>query len=305
MGTLAVDIDLHEPDLEPSPGGSECIFEDNLGRPMCVQYFCPPKEVSHQPHTLSEYTILVCLTGRLILTEQGRTQAIGPGGIVISNAGVEHAVSYLSHHLRTCEVVCLSFDGNSLADLVGEFQWLAADREGSFAFVGTLQNEFAYHYALDIVQELRKHEAGHQKVVSTLALLLLFKVMRSWPRDQIESIAANRVPRLTRRDFVRACEFMCGCRKETFRLQALCRYLGISQERFNRLFSASTNVTPANFYNRMLLERGRELLGDKRLSIKEISFELGFKTTSHFGVAFRREFAASPQEYRQRKQAKT
>jgi AraC-like DNA-binding protein len=41
------------------------------------------------------------------------------------------------------------------------------------------------------------------------------------------------------------------------------------------------------------------LLGNPKFSIKEIGFELGFKTSSHFIAAFRREFAVSPQEYRQ------
>jgi AraC-like DNA-binding protein len=48
------------------------------------------------------------------------------------------------------------------------------------------------------------------------------------------------------------------------------------------------------------LERGRVLLCDRTLSIKQIGFELGFKTTSHFIVAFRRQFGLPPQECRQK-----
>lgn len=46
------------------------------------------------------------------------------------------------------------------------------------------------------------------------------------------------------------------------------------------------------------MERARELLGENEVSIKEIGFELGFKTHSHFNVAFRRQFGMPPQEYR-------
>jgi AraC family transcriptional regulator len=93
---------------------------------------------------------------------------------------------------------------------------------------------------------------------------------------------------------------MRWCRKEDFRLQHLCQYLGCSEERFTRLFLASTHHTPASFYNRLLLERAGDLLRDSSLPIKEIGFELGFRTSSHFIAAFRREFGASRQEYRQR-----
>jgi transcriptional regulator GlxA family with amidase domain len=129
---------------------------------------------------------------------------------------------------------------------------------------------------------------------------LLAETLRAWPRSQMKTMTVNLSPRLSQRDFVRTYEFMRRCRKEDFRLQHLCSFLGISEERFTRLFLASTNHTPANFYNRMLLERGRDLLRDSVFSIKEISFELGFKTTSHFIATFRREFATTPQEYRQR-----
>jgi AraC-like DNA-binding protein len=93
---------------------------------------------------------------------------------------------------------------------------------------------------------------------------------------------------------------MRGCRKEDFRLQNLCRSLGMSMQRFARLFFASTRQTPANFYNRMMLGQACVLLRNRELSVKEIGFELGFKTSSHFTASFRREHKISPQEFRQR-----
>jgi transcriptional regulator GlxA family with amidase domain len=92
---------------------------------------------------------------------------------------------------------------------------------------------------------------------------------------------------------------MRGCRKENFRLQYLCRFLGSSEERFTRLFLSSTQQTPASFYNRMLLDRACQLLANLDLSIKEITFELGFKSSSHFIAAFRRQHGISPQKYRE------
>jgi AraC family transcriptional regulator len=110
--------------------------------------------------------------------------------------------------------------------------------------------------------------------------------------------ATNPVPRLPRKDFVTAYEYMRSCRKEKFRLQSLCQFLGSSEERFSRLFLASTNSTPAAFYNRLLMLQAKGVLIDSNLSVKEIGFRFGFKTSSHFSSAFRREFGSSPQEFR-------
>jgi transcriptional regulator GlxA family with amidase domain len=116
----------------------------------------------------------------------------------------------------------------------------------------------------------------------------------------VELCEVDWTPRLPRRDFVRAYEFMRWCKKDAFRLQRLCRFLGSSEERFTRLFRAATNASPAQFYNRMLLDRGSELLENHNLSVKEISYLLGFKTSSHFVAAFGRQFGSTPLEYRNR-----
>jgi AraC-like DNA-binding protein len=47
------------------------------------------------------------------------------------------------------------------------------------------------------------------------------------------------------------------------------------------------------------MARACGLLADPNLSIKEIAFELGFRTSSHFVTAFRRTHAVSPQRYRE------
>jgi len=187
-----------------------------------------------------------------------------------------------------------------LTSLTREFGLPSADGETCPVFTGKLNNSILHDCAQSIAEELRDGKPGHKLVIETLATRLLVEAMRSWPRANIEKMETDKTPRLPRKDFVRAYEFMRWCRKEDFRLHHLCQFLGSSEERFTRLFLASTRHTPASFYNRLLLERARDLLRDPQLSIKEIGFQLGFKTSSHFIAAFRREFAASPQEYRQR-----
>jgi AraC-like DNA-binding protein len=127
---------------------------------------------------------------------------------------------------------------------------------------------------------------------------ILVETLRLWPHSKVEQCEADCNPRLPRRDFIRAYEFMHWCRKDAFRLQHLCRFLGSSEGRFTRLFRAAANATPVAFYNRMLLEQGCDLLRNPGLSVKEIAFLLGFKTSSHFVSAFHREFGMTPLEYR-------
>lgn len=284
---------------EPACEGKRAsIFWTREDGQLSLQSFRPETDLHFQPHTYSEYTLAVCLEGELAKSQLGQTEVIGRGESIIGNHGVEHSSSYRSSNGRRCEAVVLSVDRRVLESLAQEFKLPAVNEASGPAFMGKVGHAGLYDCARAIADELRQGLPGHKLMVETMGTRLLVEAMRAWPRANIEQLPADLSPRLPRRDFVRAHEFMRWCRKDSFRLQRLCQFLGSSEERLNRLFLSSTRHTPANFYNRMVLERARELLGEPAYSIKEVAFQLGFKTCSHFIAAFRREFATTPQEYR-------
>ena len=298
--SLLTSVDLKNSGGRPSEKKLGCTFWTGRDGQMSVQSFSPEADIHYQPHTHSEYTLVICLEGEITKNQLGHTDVVGRGGAMFGNSGVERSSGYLSRDGKRCEAVSLSLDRRLLTCLTREFNLPSADGDTCPVFTGKLDNSILHGCAQSIAEELRDGKPGHKLVIETLATRLLVEAMRSWPRANIDKIKTDTSPRLPRKDFVRAYEFMRWCRKENFRLQHLCQFLGSSEERFTRLFLASTHQTPASFYNRLLLERARDLLRDSKLSIKEIGFELGFKTSSHFIATFRREFAASPQEYRQR-----
>jgi AraC-like DNA-binding protein len=280
--------------------GVASIFWTREDGHISVQSYRPEGDLQLQPHTYSEYAIAYCLDGEITKSQLGTTEIIGRGEAIISNHGIEHSSSYRSVNGKRCDAVVMSFDRRVLKTLVGEFKLPPLDEMTSPGFVGKVSNPVLYEGARAITQELRQGLPGHKLVVETMAMRSLFETLRAWPRGHIEKLPTDLSQRLPRRDFVRAHEFMRWCRKNDFRLQRLCQLLGSSEERLNRLFLSSTRHTPASFYNRMLLERARELLRVPQYSVKEIGFQLGFKTSSHFIAAFRREFAMTPQEFRKR-----
>jgi transcriptional regulator GlxA family with amidase domain len=186
-----------------------------------------------------------------------------------------------------------------MSALTADFKMLSWGDATCPAFIGKVQGAALLDCAKGMAHELRDGREGQKIIVETQAMRLLVETIRLWPRLGVVDVEVNSTQRLPRREFIRAYEFMRWCRKQNFRLQPLCRLLGSSEERFTRLFLASTQQTPAAFYNRMLLERACELLADPALSIKEIAYELGFKTSSHFVTVFRRRHAISPQKYRE------
>ena len=290
-------MDLNNPLPELSGRKSQSTFWSPLDGRLCLQHVNLGEDVAYQPHTHSEYTIVLCLAGAVTKSQLGQTQVVEAGEAMMGNFGIEHASSYLTNG-RNCEAVCLTFSRELLHNLAAEFHLPVPNQDKGPAFLGKLTNPVLQQCAAQAVREMHRREKGHKIVIEALATHMLVETLRAWPRSSVENCEVDLKPRLPRRDFVRAREFMRWCRKDEFRLQHLCAFIGSSEERFTRLFHAATNDTPAIFYNRMLLERGRSLLTENSLSVKEISFMLGYRTSSHYIVAFRRQFGITPQEYR-------
>jgi AraC-like DNA-binding protein len=275
-----------------------CTFWTRPDGQLCVQHVRSMQSAIYRPHSHQEYGIVVCLEGEVFKTQMGSTTTIGPGEVAMCNSCVDHASGYLAG-TKGYEAVCIAVERGAMAAHVNGFQLPAVGETTGPVFSGKLASRVLHVCAHDIVRELRNRELGHKLVIEGLATRMLIETLRAWPRSHVGQSEIDPAPRLPRRDFIRAYDFMRWCKKDAFRVQHLCQFLSSSEERFTRLFMAATNSTPANFYNQLLLERSRDLLRDSGFAVKAISFELGFKTTSHFIVSFRRNFGITPQKYRQ------
>jgi AraC-like DNA-binding protein len=73
----------------------------------------------------------------------------------------------------------------------------------------------------------------------------------------------------------------------------------LSVSHFNRLFREWTGFTPMEYQRRNKIAHARLLLGDARLSIKEIAARCGFDDQYHFSRVFRQLDGLSPSQYRE------
>jgi len=72
----------------------------------------------------------------------------------------------------------------------------------------------------------------------------------------------------------------------------------MSPYHFARLFKQSTGVPPHRFVLEQRIAQASVLLRDAQLSIGEVGRLVGFRTPSHFTMAFRRMTGITPSAYR-------
>lgn len=82
-----------------------------------------------------------------------------------------------------------------------------------------------------------------------------------------------------------------------FDIESFAAESGVSRMQLYRKFSALTNMTVKEFVRSIRLKRAAQLLLDKKMSVSEVAFAVGFRDLSHFRKCFSREFGMSATEY--------
>jgi transcriptional regulator GlxA family with amidase domain len=72
----------------------------------------------------------------------------------------------------------------------------------------------------------------------------------------------------------------------------------LSQSHFLRLFKQAFGVTPHQYLRQVRLQKARQLLVQKNLSVTEVCLSVGFDNLSSFSRLFSQTFGFSPRQMR-------
>jgi transcriptional regulator GlxA family with amidase domain len=81
-------------------------------------------------------------------------------------------------------------------------------------------------------------------------------------------------------------------------IDELCAPLGIGRRQLERRFQRDVGLSPAEYRQRLRLERARWLLQNTDLEVTEVSLECGFQDSSNFARVVRKALGRSPREVR-------
>ena len=85
---------------------------------------------------------------------------------------------------------------------------------------------------------------------------------------------------------------------EPLDLAALAAVAGMSKYHFQRLFTATYGMSPAEHLSRRRVERAQDLLRATNLTVTEVCMTVGFTSLGSFSTRFRELVGLSPSEFR-------
>lgn len=85
---------------------------------------------------------------------------------------------------------------------------------------------------------------------------------------------------------------------EPISLEQMATRIEVSPFYLSKLFKEETGENFISYITTVRLDKAREMLADQRLSIKEISHDIGYSDQNYFSKLFRKKFSMTPTEYR-------
>ncbi len=73
---------------------------------------------------------------------------------------------------------------------------------------------------------------------------------------------------------------------------------GVSESHFYRLFQDLHGQSPANYIDRLRMNRACELLRQPGANVTNVAMDLGYKTSQHFATVFKKYIGVSPTQWR-------
>ncbi len=186
----------------------------------------------------------------------------------------------------------IGFTGDNAERLVNDF---FPDKSRPIHHVGVSDTLYtAFENAYKIAEE--QLPAYQQQLAGYVTLIISTIYARSIQLPYLDNPDTNNINL--------AMKYMRQNLNCNFRMEDIAAHSGMGYSKFRKEFKEYTGFSPAQYLLRLKMERAKELLLSTSLSCKEISFRLGFNSTSYFNKLFHLHQGQTPKEFRTFKSSK-
>jgi AraC family transcriptional regulator len=233
-----------------------------------------------------DFSITLVERGRFHYRTRAGAAALGPGWLMLGNAGEGYACSHEDGDGTGDDCLALSLSPGVLDEVAGALGSTRLKGRFGHAALPPMPRVAALFGGLDA-------EAGEGFALEQAALAVVGAVCRS--------LAEGDAPAPVERQDERA-RMAAQCIEarghEALTLDEVARCAGLSSFHLMRVFQRAMGVTPHQYLMRVRLMRALSLLRDTALPVTEVAYEAGWADLSNFNRAFRREMGCSPREVR-------
>ncbi|MCU0537366.1 MAG: AraC family transcriptional regulator [Hydrococcus sp. Prado102] len=257
---------------------------------ICVEcHRQPPYEmpsISHAQHVVAIFHPQQPFTAERTLDGRLRSEQVMDGDILVVPAEASHSSSWNGELEATLLILDPAYIANIIPDSIEPDR---VDFVPHFA----QSDPLLYGIGLTLKKELESGSFHSNLYVDSLCNALSMHLLYNY---------ASREPKikqyeggLSRGQLNRTLEYINDHLEREIKLNDLAKLIGMSQYYFSRLFKQSMGIAPYEYVIQQRVERAKQLLKQRDVTILDVATQCGFTHSSHLARHFKRIVGVAPQ----------
>ncbi|MCJ8281096.1 MAG: AraC family transcriptional regulator [Rivularia sp. ALOHA_DT_140] len=219
-----------------------------------------------------------------------KQQYVRQGNVSIIPAELPHETTVENK----LEMIVINFESSLIENLADELMGKSVEIIENWAAQDTLIRQLGLELRQEFIQ-------GSPRIlyVESVVNILSTHLIRHYSKDNLKTkncdskISATKLKEVT--------DYISENSGDNLSLVELASIVQMSQYRFARAFKDATGFSPHKYLILQRIEQAKNLLRQNKLSMAEISYQLGFNSQSHFTSTFRQHTGMTPKFYRDNK----
>jgi AraC-like DNA-binding protein len=266
---------------------------------LLVNYQCPQIERWEQLYSHMNH-IIYTLGGSRVLSRPGELREVKEGDLIFIRRGAFRQGVFSGDGWR---VIVFCVPDSYLQNLVKEFraQWPAC-KSGSSSSNGLIDlqtNEMTHGYFYSLLPYFTQQPSPPENLVELKCRELIFHLLsnpgNTVMRGYMIELADQVKPSLA--------TIMEANYTYNLSLEELARISQRSLTIFKKEFMEVFQTTPGKWLIRKRLDHAQRLLAASQKTVREIAYESGFESVTHFSRVFKMQFGESPLRFRRQESA--
>jgi AraC-like DNA-binding protein len=233
---------------------------------------------------LQEYQINYITEGEGIMETLVGSYPVKEGSILLIQPNMWHRYQPLKEKGWTEHYI--GFNGEFASNIIKNMELFQDSPILQIGFQEKIIQDF--HYIFNIV---KSEKPGYQQICAGLAIYILGQIVSLKKNENIRSSKMESI-------IQKACMHIRDNIYKNVNIEEIAANFNVDYSLFRKTFKKYTGLSPAQYHLSLRIQQAIYLLTNTDLSIKEISFNLGFGSVFYFSKLFKEKVNATPSNYR-------